>query len=119
MTATIAPPIAVQSSCIPRPPSRDAVDMWPTSARCVDVSFPTKIVNWIVFYPTEGAALHGYREIEIWAATGEQYSDNTCANKLNLTPTPGGVTPPSPEKYGTLAARWFPSSRKVTNWLGM
>jgi murein DD-endopeptidase MepM/ murein hydrolase activator NlpD len=70
------------------------IDMWPTSARCVDVTIPTKLVDWIVFYPTEGAAGHGYREIEIWASTGEQYSDNTCANKLNVTPGPGGITPP-------------------------
>src|SRR5579872_702352 len=32
---------------------------------------------------------------------------------------PGGVTPPDPEKYGTLAARWLYSQRKVTYWLGM
>src|SRR5438270_13380613 len=32
---------------------------------------------------------------------------------------PGGVMPPLPEKYGTFAARWFPSNRNVTNWLGM
>ena len=32
---------------------------------------------------------------------------------------PGGVTPPGPAKYGTFASRWFPSTRKVTNWLGM
>src|SRR5262249_38989513 len=32
---------------------------------------------------------------------------------------PGGVTPPSPAKYGTLAARWLYSARNVTNWLGM
>jgi len=28
---------------------------------------------------------------------------------------PGGVTPPSPEKYGTFAARWLNSARNVTN----
>ena len=32
---------------------------------------------------------------------------------------PGGVIPPGPAKYGTLAARWSYSKRKVTNWLGM
>ena len=32
---------------------------------------------------------------------------------------PGGVTPPEPEKYGTLAARWSYSQRKVMYWLGM
>src|SRR5579859_3053740 len=32
---------------------------------------------------------------------------------------PGGVIPPEPAKYGTFAARWSYSKRKVTNWLGM
>src|SRR5207253_8418641 len=32
---------------------------------------------------------------------------------------PGGVTPPGPEKYGTLAARWLYSQRKVMYWLGI
>src|SRR3979411_2292452 len=30
-----------------------------------------------------------------------------------------GVTPPGPEKYGTFAARWSNSPRKVMYWLGM
>ena len=32
---------------------------------------------------------------------------------------PGGVTPPEPEKYGTFAARWLYSHRKVMYWLGI
>ena len=32
---------------------------------------------------------------------------------------PGGVTPPDPEKYGTLAARWLYSHRNVMYWLGI
>src|SRR5207249_10467596 len=32
---------------------------------------------------------------------------------------PGGVTPPGPEKYGTLSARWLYSQRKVMYWLGI
>src|SRR5216684_29567 len=32
---------------------------------------------------------------------------------------PGGVTPPDPEKYGTFAARWLYSQRKVMYWLGI
>src|SRR6266403_1854659 len=32
---------------------------------------------------------------------------------------PGGVTPPDPEKYGTFAARWLYSHRKVMYWLGI
>src|SRR5579871_542096 len=31
----------------------------------------------------------------------------------------GGVMPPGPEKYGTLAARWSNSLRKVMYWLGI
>src|SRR5580704_2289403 len=42
----------------------------------------------------------------------------TSALGLPLFP-PGGVTPPAPVKYGTLAARWTNSPRNVRNWLGM
>src|SRR6185437_1593542 len=32
---------------------------------------------------------------------------------------PEGVTPPDPEKYGTLASRWLYSQRNVMYWLGI
>src|SRR5262249_34691200 len=32
---------------------------------------------------------------------------------------PTGVMPPGPEKYGTFAARWSSSKRKVVYWSGM
>src|SRR3569833_3735951 len=42
----------------------------------------------------------------------------TCAPGIPWLP-PGGVTPPGPAKYGTLAWRYVNSPRNVTNWLGM
>ena len=43
---------------------------------------------------------------------------HTSEEGLPLLP-PGGVTPPEPEKYGTLAARWLYSQRNVMYWLGI
>lgn len=50
--------------------------------------------------------------------TRSGFQPGTMAAGLPLLP-PGGVTPFGPVKYGTLAARWLYSSRKVTNSRGM
>ncbi|GEM_PF-2643463 len=74
--------------------SIQSIDMISAGPRCADITFPAKTVTWVNVIPFDSSGNNGFREVEIWATTGEQFSSNSCVNKLNRTPTAGGVTPP-------------------------
>jgi hypothetical protein len=37
--------------------------------------------------PLDASGNNGYREVEVWATTGPQYSNNTCVNKITVPRT--------------------------------
>ena len=52
---------------------------------CADVTFPEKTVTWLHIIPVDASGNNGYSEVEVWATTGPQYSNNTCVNKVTVT----------------------------------
>jgi hypothetical protein len=55
--------------------------------RCVDVTFPAKMVNWLHIIPVDASGNNGLREVEAWTTTGPQYSQNTCVNHMTISQT--------------------------------
>ena len=55
--------------------------------RCADVTFPEKTVTWLHIMPVDASGNNGYSEVEAWATTGPQYSNNTCVNQVMVTQT--------------------------------
>ena len=55
--------------------------------RCADVTFPEKTVTWLHIIPLDASGNNGYSEVEVWATTGPQYSNNTCVNKVTVSQT--------------------------------
>src|SRR6266568_6628685 len=65
--------------------STGSIDMISQGPRCADVTFPEKTVTWLHLIAVDASGNNGYSEIEVWATTGPQYSNNTCVNHLTLT----------------------------------
>ncbi|GAC1465939.1 MAG: hypothetical protein PVSMB2_32890 [Ktedonobacteraceae bacterium] len=63
------------------------LDMISGGPRCVDVTFPEKTVTWLHIIPVDASGNNGYSEVEVWATTGPQYSNNTCVNRITVTQT--------------------------------
>ena len=55
--------------------------------RCADVTFPQKTITWLHIIPVDASGNNGYSEVEVWATTGPQYSNNTCVNKKTVPQT--------------------------------
>ena len=62
--------------------STGSIDMNSQGPRCVDVTFPEKTISSLRIIPTDASGNNGFREVEVWATTGPQYSNNTCVNKI-------------------------------------
>ena len=67
--------------------STGSINMVSQGPRCADVTFPEKTVTWLHIIPVDASGSNGYREVEVWATTGPQYSNNTCVNKVTVTQT--------------------------------
>jgi hypothetical protein len=67
--------------------STGSIDMISQGPRCADVTFPAKTVTWLQITPVDASGNNGYREVEVWATTGPQYSNNTCVNKVAVAQT--------------------------------
>jgi hypothetical protein len=67
--------------------STGSIDMISLGPRCADVTFPEKTVTWLHIIPVDASGNNGYSEVEVWATTGPQYSNNTCVNKVTVTQT--------------------------------
>ncbi len=67
--------------------SMQDLDMVSGGPRCVDVVFPSKTVTRVQLIPTDASGSNGYKEVEIWATGGLQYSGNSCSNRISRTPT--------------------------------
>ncbi len=67
--------------------STGSIEMISLGPRCADVTFPEKTVTWLHLIPVDASGNNGYREVEVWATTGPQYSNNTCVNKRIVTQT--------------------------------
>ena len=73
--------------------STGSIDMISQGPRCADVIFPEKTITWLHIIPVDASGNNGYREVEVWATTGSQYSNNTCVNKITILQTiPQAVT---------------------------
>ena len=55
--------------------------------RCADVTFPAKTVTRLHIIPVDASGNNGFREVEVWATSGPQYSNNTCVNQVMVTQT--------------------------------
>jgi predicted transcriptional regulator len=64
-----------------------SIDMISGGPRCADVTLPVKTVTWLHIVPVDASGNNGYREVEVWATTGPQYSNNTCVNKVAVPQT--------------------------------
>ena len=74
--------------------STGSIDMISQGPRCADVTFPQKTVTWLHIIPVDASGNNGFSEVEAWATTGPQYSNNTCVNKVTIPRTiPQAVTP--------------------------
>jgi hypothetical protein len=67
--------------------STGSIEMISLGPRCSDVIFPEKTVTWLHIIPVDASGNNGLREVEVWASTGPQYSNNTCVNKVTLSQT--------------------------------
>ena len=65
--------------------STGSIDMVSSGPRCADITLPEKTITWLHITPIDASGNNGYSEVEVWATTGPQYSNNTCVNKQ--TPT--------------------------------
>lgn len=59
-----------------------SIDMISDGPRCADVTFPPKNITSLQVIPVDASGNNGYSEIEVWATTGPQYSNNTCVNTV-------------------------------------
>lgn len=64
-----------------------SLDMISQGPRCADVTFPEKTITSLHIIPVDASGNNGYREVEVWATTGPQYSNNTCVNKKMISQT--------------------------------
>jgi hypothetical protein len=64
-----------------------SIDMISQGPRCADITFPVKTVTWLQITPVDASGTNGFREVEVWATTGPQYSNNTCVNKVTVAQT--------------------------------
>ena len=67
--------------------STGSIDMISEGPRCADVTFPTKTITSLQVIPIDASGNNGYSEIEVWATTGPQYSNNTCINTVVIPQT--------------------------------
>ncbi len=70
------------------------IDMTSAGPRCAEIRFPDKTVTWVGVLPWDTSGDNGFREIEVWATTGQQYSDNSCVMVQNVTPQSASVSDP-------------------------
>jgi hypothetical protein len=71
--------------------STGSIDMINQGPRCADVTFPAKTVTWLHLIAVDASGNNGYSEVEVWATTGPQYSNNTCPcplTRLATVPAP-------------------------------
>ncbi|MBN8595701.1 MAG: S8 family serine peptidase [Anaerolineae bacterium] len=71
------------------------IDLGSLGPRCADITFPARTITWVRVIPVDSNGNNGFREIEVYATTGQQYTNNTCVNPKSVTPTLGIVTPPA------------------------
>lgn len=60
-----------------------AMDMTSGGPRCFDVTFGARTVTSVTLEPYDASGTNGLKEVEIWATTGSQYSNNSCVMKFN------------------------------------
>lgn len=72
------------------------LDMTSGGPRCIDVTFPPRWVSSVVLQPVDASGTNGLREVEVWATTGDQSSNNTCVMRTERTPVGGSLVTPSP-----------------------
>lgn len=70
-----------------------SIDMISDGPRCADVTFPQKTVTGLHIIPVDASGNNGYSEVEVWATTGPQYSNDTCVNKVAVPQTVMAQTP--------------------------
>lgn len=59
------------------------MDMTSGGPRCIDVTFSSKTITSMTIEPVDQSGNNGLREVEVWATTGQQYSNSTCVMKIN------------------------------------
>ena len=64
-----------------------SIDMISQGPRCADITLPVKTITWLHIVPVDASGNNGYSEVEVWATTGPQYSNNTCVNKVTVPQT--------------------------------
>lgn len=67
--------------------STGSIDMISLGPRCADVTFPEKTITGLQIIPVDASGNNGFREVEVWATTGPQYSNNTCVHKVVVPQT--------------------------------
>lgn len=67
--------------------STGSIDMKSSGPRCADITFPEKTITQLHIIPLDASGNNGYSEVEVWATTGPQYSNNTCVNKVMVSQT--------------------------------
>jgi hypothetical protein len=67
--------------------STGSIDMISQGPRCADITLPVKTITWLHTVPVDASGNNGYSEVEVWATTGPQYSNNTCVNKVTVPQT--------------------------------
>lgn len=67
--------------------STGSIEMSSQGPRCADVTFPEKTITWLHILPVDASGNNGFREVEVWATSGPQYSNNTCVNKRTVSQT--------------------------------
>lgn len=72
----------------------DPIDMNSLGNQCADIAFAPKTVTWVEVIPWGGGTGHGFREIELWATTGVQQSNNVCVNHASAATHAQTVSPP-------------------------
>src|SRR5438105_424457 len=64
-----------------------SINMISLGPRCADVTFTQKTITWLHIFPVNESGNNGLREVEVWATTGTQYSNNTCVNQIRVPQT--------------------------------
>lgn len=59
-----------------------AMDMTSGGPRCFDVTFAARTVTSVTLEPYDASGTNGLKEIEVWATSGQQYSNNSCVMKF-------------------------------------
>jgi len=87
--------------------STGSIDMISLGPRCADVTFPQKTVTWLHIIPVDASGNNGYREVEVWATTGPQYSNNTCVNKTTVPQTIPQAATAQNQRLLSVPLFWF------------